>query len=98
MSFDKVGDFLFAATQKYNLGRQAQASLVCEKVRNIFNEKYSSLANLWAPMKYDDGVLFIQVKNSSASSELFIRTHEMMELFAEHDFPEPIHEIRIVRA
>ncbi|MCF7812735.1 DUF721 domain-containing protein [Candidatus Gracilibacteria bacterium] len=97
MSFDKASDFLFSATQKYNLGRQAQASLVCQRVRRIFNERYSELAELWAPSKYDDGVLFIQVENSSASSELFLRTHEMMELFQQMDFPEPIHEIRIVR-
>ena len=97
MTFQKAEDFLFIATQKYNLHRQAKASLVCERVRKIFNERYENLADLWQPMKFEDGVLFIQAENSSASADLFLRTHEMIELFSQHEFPQKIEDIRIVR-
>ena len=97
MTFQKAEDFLLIATQKFNLHRQAKASLICERVRKIFNERYAHLSNQWQPMKFEDGVLFIQTESSSASSDLFLRTHEMIELFAEHEFPQKIEDIRIVR-
>ncbi len=97
MTFQKAEDFLMIATQKFNLHRQAKASLVCERVRKIFNAKYENLADQWQPMKFEDGVLFIQTESSSASSDLFLRTHEMIELFSEHEFPQKIEDIRIVR-
>ena len=97
MAFQKAEDFLYIATQKFNLHRQAKASLVCERVRKIFNTRYENLSNQWKPMKFEDGVLFIQTENSSASADLFLRTHEMIELFAEHEFPQKIEDIRIVR-
>ena len=97
MSFRKAGDFLFLAAKKYNLSDQALAALICERVRKLFLESFSEFASLWMPCKFCDGVLYVEVKNAAASSELFLRTHELLDILSTKDLPEKIRDIRIVR-
>ncbi len=97
MAFQRAGDFLLLAAKKYKLSDQVLASIMCEKVRNILRKKYADFADMWHLQKFEHGVLSIATENSAAGSELFLRTHELLEDFAEHDFPEKINEIRIVR-
>ena len=97
MGFEKASNFLLIAAQKYRFRPQAMASLTCERVRKIFVEHYPKFTDMWEPQKFEQGVLVICTKNSAAASELFLQTHELMEIFAKHDFPEKIEEIRIVR-
>ena len=97
MSFEPAGNFLFIAAQKYKLSDQVKASVICERVRKIFREIYSEFANHWEPEKFEHGILSISAANSTASSELFMRTHELLEVFEKNSFPVKIEEIRIVR-
>lgn len=97
MVFEKAGNFLFAAAQKYKLSEKVQASIICERVRKIFQESYPKFAPHWEPEKFQNNILSISAANSTASSELFIRTHELIEVFEKNDFPVEIKEIRIVR-
>ncbi len=97
MSFDKAGNFLLLAAKKYKLGDQVTASIIRERIRNIFKENYRQFADLWNPQKFENGILTIACKNAAASSELFLRTNELLEIFATYDFPEKITEIRIVK-
>ena len=97
MSFCKAGDFVFLAAQKYKLSDQALAALVCERVRKVFLESFSEFALLWVPQKFCDGVLYVEAQNSSASSELFLRTHELLEILGSQDLPEKVVDVRIVR-
>ncbi len=99
MSFEKAGDFLFLAAQKYKLGHQAQASLVCERMRSFFVSEFPEFAEVWLPDKFRDGVLFVRVQNSAAASALFLKTYEILEVVRNMDWPDNvcIDEIRIVR-
>ncbi len=98
MSFDKAGDFLLIAAKKYKLQRQVGASIVKQRIREIFKTEYAEFVELWDPKKLEYGILTIAAKNSTASAELFLRTHEILELLTTHEFPEKVKEIRIVRA
>lgn len=98
MSFDKAGGFLLTAMKKYKLENKASASWMCEIVNNIFIQKYTRYASYWDAQKFEKGVLSIQAKNSTAAGELFLRTWELIEVFAEEEMPEPVKEIRIVRS
>ena len=97
MSFEPAGNFLRSATDKYNLTRQAQSGLVCARVRDLFASQYTDFAALWEPQKFEDGVLFVQTQDSAASSELFLRTHEIMERVGELDLEQSVNELRIVK-
>ncbi|MBT3349115.1 DUF721 domain-containing protein [bacterium] len=97
MSFDSASDFLLLAAKKYKLGNVATASWMCEKVRKIIVQKYPEFSAVWEPVKFDSGVLSICVKNSTAGSELFLRTNELLEEFDKNDFRFKISQIQIVR-
>ena len=97
MSFDKAGGFLITAMKKYRLENQATASWICEVANNVFIQKYARYAAYWDAQKFEKGILSIQAKNSTAAGELFLRTWELIEVFAEEELPEKVMEIRIVR-
>ncbi|MCF7830572.1 DUF721 domain-containing protein [Candidatus Gracilibacteria bacterium] len=97
MPFEQAKDFLFTATKKYNLHRQAQASLVCERVKNIFNTKYPEFTGSWIPTKFENGNLVIEVTDSAASSELYLRTMELTDIFEQDETLSVVEEVRIVR-
>ena len=96
MSFEKAKDFLMIATKKYKLGKQAKASLVCERARKVIAENYTQFSDQWKPHKFENGVLFIEVSDSASSSELFMQTHHMLEKFLDSELSE-VQEIRIIR-
>ena len=95
--FEPAKDFLRVATQKYKLGDQASAAWICTKVRGLIEADYPALATEIEPQKFEKGVLSIKVNNSAASSELFLRTHEIIEKLRTLNMPTPVTEIRIVR-
>jgi len=97
MGFDLAGKFLEVAAQKFKLAGVAKSSLACERARKILAEKYPDFCEIWIPQKFENGKLTISVKNSAASSELFLRTHEILEVFEKRDFPERVEEIVISR-
>ncbi len=97
MSFEKAGNFLIKAAQKYNLHQQAGASLQLVKVRALISEYYPAFIHLWKPTKFEGGTLTIKATSPSASSELFMRTHEFMEKAESEGLPEVIKEVKIVR-
>lgn len=97
MSFDHASDFLLLAAKKYKLSDQAKGSWICEKVRKIIVQEYPDFSPLWEPKKFESGELSIRVKNSAAGSELFLRTHELLDFFSTEDFPQKIEQIHIVR-
>lgn len=96
MSFEPIKSSLMMAAQKYSLGKQAEASLVCRKVSQMFKNSYSTYAHAWTPQKYESGVLFVRAGDSSASSDLFLRLHDILNDLAKIEMP-PVQEIRIVR-
>ena len=96
MSFEPIGSSLHLVTQKYSLGRQAHASLVCRQVYRFLEEQYPLYVDLWIPQKLESGVLYIQALESSAASELFLRLHEIRESLQKTEIKDII-EIRIVR-
>ena len=96
MSFEPIGNSLHLVTQKYSLGRQAHASLVCRQVYRFFEDRYPDYVDMWVPQKLESGVLFIQVLDSSAASELFLRLHEIRESLQKTEIQDIV-EIRIVR-
>jgi len=95
MSFDAAGSLLTLATNKYNLTRQANAALTCTRVNNFFVQNYKNQAPQWKAEKFESGKLSIRVTNSAASSELFMRTHEILEGLKSQDLPEEVREIQI---
>lgn len=97
MAFESAGNFLFAAAKKYKLDKQALAGLLCEKVRKIFIQEYPQFASAWEPVKFQHGKLSIKVTDASASSALFMRTFEVIEILREHNLPANVNEILIVR-
>jgi hypothetical protein len=94
MSFEKAGNFLFVAADKYKLGHQAKASLVCERTRKTIAQHYPRFVDYWEPIRSENGILTIQALDAAAA-ELFIRSHELLEHLQKVDFPEKITEIRI---
>lgn len=97
MAFEKASAFLFTAAKKYNLHRQVASGICLEKVRKVFEANFPKFVEFWKPQKFEHGKLTILVKNSAASSELFMRTHELLEKFEKMDFPQKIKEICISR-
>ncbi len=97
MPFQPAKDFLITAAKKYNLHRQAGASLVCERVRKIFSDQYPAFKELWTPTKFENGNLVIEVTDSAASSELYLRTMELGELFEQDEALSSVEDVRIVR-
>ena len=95
MSFDSAGSFLFTATQKYNLTRQAKAAMLRTRVNKFIVQNYKDQALHWKVTQFESGKLSIQVTSSAAASELFMRTHEILEGLAQIDLPEKIKEIQI---
>ena len=97
MSFEKAGNFLLVAAQKYKLKDQVKASIIHERVKGVLKIHFTKFADLWVPQKFEGGVLSIAAKGATASSALFLRTHELLELLDELEMPEVVREIRIVR-
>jgi len=97
MTFEPAKDFLLLAAQKYGLRRQARGSLVCERVKRIFREKYPDFAGSWVPTKFENGNLFIEVTDSAASGALFLRTTALGEIFEVDDILREVQDVRIVR-
>ena len=95
--FEPAKDFLRIATQKYKLGDQASAAWICTKARTLLEEDYPTLATEIDPQKFEKGVLSIKVNNAAASSELFLRTHEILEKLSALNLPTPVTQIKIVR-
>lgn len=97
MAFESAGNFLFAAAKKYSLDKQALAGLLCARVRKIIAQEFSEFAELWEPVKFQHGKLSIKVTDAAASSALFMRTFEVIELLRTKELPAEVHEILIVR-
>ncbi len=97
MGFSSVKDFIFLATKKYKLDRQALGALVCEKTRQIIAKNFPQYTELWEPKKFADGKLSISAKNSSASSELFLKTNQLLDFLHEAEIPAKIEVINIVK-
>ncbi len=97
MPFEPAKDFLITAAKKYNLHRQAGASLVCERVKNIFRDQYPDFKECWNPTKFENGNLVIEVTDSAASSELYLRTMELGEIFEQDEALSSVEEVRIIR-
>ena len=97
MAFESAGIYLFTAAKKYNLHRQAIASITCERVTQFVQANFPDFVEAWVPLKFEDGVLTIQACTSAASGELFMRTHEILEKLSTADFPRAITQIRIVK-
>ncbi len=97
MTFEKASAFLFIAAKKYNLHHQVASGICLVKVQKIFKEHCPNFVEFWEPQKFEHGKLTVSAKNSAASSELFMRTHELLEKFETVDFPQKIREICIVR-
>lgn len=96
MAFEQAGGFLSIVTQKYGLQEQAQACLICERVRHLIQKEYADFSFRWVPHKFENGVLFIEVIDAASSAELFLKTHHLLELFQENQV-EMIQDIRIQR-
>ncbi len=97
MSFEKAENFLLLAAKKYKLERQARSALVCERARKIIQDFYPDFLKIWNIKKFEHGVLFISADDSAAKTELFLRTHEILEKWNTESFSDKIQEIRIVR-
>lgn len=97
MAFDRAGEFLFVAAKKYGLHRQVASGICLTKVRDIIGAKFPHFVEFWEPKKFEHGKLTIATSNAAASSELFMRTHELLEIFEGEDFPQKIKEIAIVK-
>jgi len=95
--FEPAKDFLRIATQKYKLGDQAIGALVCERFRSLVRDSYPDFSNDWMPQHFRKGVLTIKAAKSSASSALFLRTHELVERLNQIELPEKVTTIKIVR-
>ena len=90
MTFSKAGDFLSLAAQKYKMSDQVRASIVCTRAKKILAREFEEMKDEWLPKKYENGKLTIKVANSSAASALFLRTHEILEIFDAEEFPDKI--------
>lgn len=97
MTFEPAGNFLFIAAKKYNIEPQALAGLLCERVRKFIDQKFPECKECWEPIKFDSGELSIRVSDAAASSALFLKTHEIVELLREESLPAEVEQILIVR-
>lgn len=98
MAFEPAGNFLFIAAKKYNLEPQALAGIVCVRVRKFFVQKFPEFSSVWKPIKFDSGELTIQVSDAASGSALFLRTHEIVEMLEQEEFPAKIDQILIKRS
>lgn len=97
MGFSAAKDFLLLATKKYKLDNHAISALVCEKTRQIIAKNFPSYTKLWNPAKFVKGKLYISTKNSAASSELFLKTNQILELIWQEELPTKVKEINIIK-
>ena len=97
MGFRLAKDFLFLAAKKYKLDKHAVASLVCEKTRQIIAKNFPEYVDFWEPQKFVAGQLSISAKNSAASSELFLKTNQILEFLLAEDLPVKVENINILR-
>lgn len=98
MGFEMAGNFLGLAAKKYNLDRQARAGLVCERARQVIHKNFPNFSEHWQPAQFVNGVLSIHVVDSAASTELFLKTFELLQLLAQESMPHLVREIQIRRA
>ncbi len=99
MTFELAGNFISLAARKYGLSTQVSASIICERAKKILLEHFPNTVKDWDPTKFENGKLTIGVTNSSASAELFMQTHEILDIFEESNLPNntKINEILISR-
>jgi hypothetical protein len=97
MVFSLAKDFLLLAAKKYKLDNHAISSLVCEKTRQIIAKEFPQHIENWQLKKFVGGRIFISAKNSAASSELFLKTNQLLEFILELDLPTKIEGINIVK-
>ncbi len=97
MGFSSAKDFLFLAAKKYKLDNQAVAALICEKTRQIIAKNFPQYTELWQPVKFSNGKLSISAKNSAASSELFLKTNQILDFLNEEDLPKIVQYIGIIK-
>ncbi len=98
MGFSKAKDFLFLATKKYKLDSHAVSALICEKTRQIITRNFPQYVELWKPAKFVKGKLSISAKNSAASSELFLKTNQILDFLHDEELPTTVSEINIVKS
>jgi len=98
MSFESAGNLLSLATNKYRLTRQANSALICTRVNNFIVQEYTAQASQWHANNFEAGKLSIKVANSAASSELFMRTHEILEALESLDLPHKVKNIHIQKS
>ena len=97
MGFSIAKDFIFLAAKKYKLNDQAIAALICEKTRQIIAKNFPQYTKIWEPKKFIDGKLSISAKNSAASSELFLKTNQILDFLIEEDLPKKVQFIGIMK-
>lgn len=97
MGFSSAKDFLFLAAKKYKLSDQAAAALICEKTRQIIAKNFPKYTELWEPKKFVNGKLSISAKNAAASSQLFLKTNQILDFIWEEDLPKKVEVIGIVK-
>jgi len=83
--FEKL---LKLAAKKYNFTRTFDAVQVCAMSRKLIYGHFSRIENVEDKIKihsFDDGVLRIQINNSSYNNLIFRETENLMDLFSKNE-------------
>ncbi len=95
--FEPLNNYIFKATEKYKLTTQAKASMICQRSRNVIESDFPNFQKNWIPEKYEKNILTISCKTSSSASNLYIKSHVLIEKINQQELPEKIYEIKIMR-
>jgi hypothetical protein len=95
MSFASIKNFLPRAADRYKLGDQVNASLVCQRSRKCIAQKFPDYDDSWVPKKFVKGVLHITPQNSSARAQLYIQKNKLLSVFRQDDVLSAIRSIWI---
>lgn len=98
MSFEPIGHFAGSAARKYKLEAAANAGVVTHAFGRLIAQQYPDFTSCWHATKTRDQVLFVEVTDSAAGSELFLRTHEIIDHMNSVNAAFSLREIRIVRS
>lgn len=95
MSFASIKNFLPRAVDRYNLGDQVNASLVCQRARKCIAQNFSQYDDSWIPKKFVNKVLHIKCSNSSARAQLYMQKEHILRKFRADDMLRVIQSIWI---
>lgn len=77
--FVNFREYLPKALAKYNVSRQSQAALICERFRQLAPKVVGKdAANHVAPKYFKHGVLTISVPSSVWAQHVFVHRHELL--------------------